>query len=105
MLLTELLKYQARHVPYRSHLFPFLTLQDLYPQEKVSQGEVFQNASGENTSELKVYGCGNLHVSREMQRTEHSFKFYYLMTDNRPSAAEISRNYLTDKGGASHDFP
>lgn len=78
---------------------------NLYTQEKESQGEVFQNASAENTSKLKIYGCGNLHVSRGGHRTEHSFKSYYLMTDYGPSTAEIPRNYLTDKGGSSHDFP
>lgn len=69
-----------------------MTLQDMYTQEKEAQGEVFHNATGENTSELKIYGCGNLHVSREMHRTEHSFKFYYLVTDYGPSAAKIPRN-------------
>lgn len=64
----------------------------------------FQNAAGENTSEFRVYGCLNLHVSREMHRTEHSFKSYYPVTDHGPSTVEIPRNYLTDRGGASHDF-
>lgn len=101
----KLFKYQARE-PRWVAVIPFpMTLQDLYTQEKESQGDVFKNAAGENPSELKVYDSGKLHVSREMHRTEHSFKSYYLVTDCRPSTAEIPRNYLTDKGGASHYFP
>lgn len=104
MLLRGLFKYPARE-PRWVTLIPFpMTLQDLYRQEKESQGEVFQNAAGENTSELREYGCGNLHVSREMHWTEYSLKSYYLVTDYGTSTAEIPRNYVTDKGGASHDF-
>lgn len=83
MLLMELFRYQARE-PRWVTVIPFpmtVHMQGVYTQEKESQGEIFQNAAGENTSELKVYGCGNLHVSREMHVSRAQLQI--LLPDDR----------------------
>lgn len=83
MLLMELFRYQARE-PRWVTVIPFpmtVHMQGVYTQEKESQGEIFQNAAGANTSELKVYGCGNLHVSREMHVSRAQLQI--LLPDDR----------------------